>query len=138
MNKTALINEITAHDIALGSLCIEAEYSYKAGHYMAALACIFVLLEGALKYGVSEADNLGFKKVIDKALKEGVIDKNEHSTLHKVREIRNAFFHDNHYEQILATGDLLHPLYEEETKKLVYETYSGLVFKVVERIINKR
>jgi hypothetical protein len=133
-SSRAIINEIAAHHQVFGSLCYEAHDSYMSEHYTAALCCLFVLIELVLKYklDINPDDNMGLHKAIEGAASLNVISKSEQAELHRIRELRNIIFHENHYENILEINGLLCPIYEDETKKLLYEHYSMFVFELVE------
>lgn len=131
-----IINEIAAHHRAFGGLCYEAYESNKQGSYMAALSCLFVLTELSLKYKleIESDDRIGLQRVIQKAVAAGIIDVTEQAKLNEIRELRNKLFHEDHYQSFpLAIDGLLWPVYEDETKELLFDMYSDFVFKLVAR-----
>lgn len=137
MTKKQLINTIIAKHRPFGTLCYEAYTSNENGNYMAALSCLFVLTELVLKdkLEIDPEDRLGLYKVIEKAKSDGIISYAERLKLHEIREVRNALFHDDHYENILEIGGLLWPIYEDETKEQLFNFYSDFVFKLAARLV---
>lgn len=139
MNRQKIINDVFAHHPVLGELCREAEDSYDTDNYNAALACLFVMAEASLKYAVDyeQADKMGFFQIIEKAKTIKFISKSESDTFHQLREVRNYLFHDDPYSLALPLNDLLYPLSESDTRKLLYELFADKAFEITKRAVTK-
>lgn len=135
-----LINDITASHQVAGSLCYEAENSFIAENYMAALACLFIVVEICMKYklDIDSADKYGLHKAIEESFKLGVIDNDEQAILFEIKKVRNGLFHNDYYEQMVAIDNLLYPFYEEDTKQVLYERYSLFVFELTKKVVSSR
>jgi uncharacterized protein YutE (UPF0331/DUF86 family) len=130
-----IINRIAARHQVFGMLCYEMHTSYRMHNYTAALACLFILVELSLKYSMELDDKSGLYKVIEKAWSSGIIDQEEYSELQKIREIRNMMLHEDHYSYAAEIDGLINPIYEDETKKLLYKRHSLAVLQLVDRIV---
>jgi len=128
------INKIIEKDLVLGGLAREAEECYFEGKNMAALACLFVLVEQAVKFGL---DKIGgnFSDLIKEARDSKIISQQDFDMLNELREIRNKLFHELHYAWILE-DEIAHPFYEDTTKRKIYAQYSDQCFDVVLKMLN--
>jgi hypothetical protein len=118
MEKISLVNEISARDKVLGGLSFEMVQCASEGKFMAGLACLFILVEQALKSRMGKADG-NFKKLILEAKKEKLINQAEFDILENMRETRNKLFHESHYGYLVEREGLLWQYSEEETKELL-------------------
>ncbi len=119
-------------DRVLSDLYTEAEKSYIDRNYFAGLACLFILSEQALKDRMESRDG-NFKSLIFKAKCDGIISEDEFLFLNKLREIRNSLFHESHYENAFVFNDFIYPVYEEDTKKILFEKLNDGVLKFISK-----
>ena len=137
MNKEQLLTQIYIKHPVFGDLSREAEDSFTHYNHSAALACLFVLLEGSLKYSLDydETDKLSLSTAINKCYQTKKISVEEKELLHQIRRIRNSLFHDDPYSIAIVIDGLIYQYSETETKELLYEKYSPVVFGICARIL---
>lgn len=135
INKRYDVNEIIARDLFLGDLAREAEACYDNSLYTAANACLFLLIEHAIKHGVGEVDG-NFSGLLLKAKKNGIISEQELKILDSVRERRNKMFHECNYMYFEDINGIKYQLSEPDTKKIIYEAFSGQCFSIVKNILS--
>lgn len=137
INRIYEINKIIARDLVLGDLAREAEECYNNSLYTAANACIFLLIEHAIKYGVGELDG-NFSKLLLKAKETGLISEQDFEILNNVRERRNKIFHECNYMFFENINGIAYQLSEPDTKKIIYETFAGRCFSIVNNILSTK
>jgi hypothetical protein len=128
-----LANDIAASDMVFGRLALESIYCHNNRYDTAALSCIFVLCEAAIKRSLNETRG-NFSRSIQQATKAGIISEEERLMLNCVRDIRNKLFHEDHYSCILEFGGLFWQLSEDDTKFEIYNMLSEPVFKLILKI----
>lgn len=116
-----LANEIGAVDRAAGILGLEGIASAEDGRGTAALACLFVLFEHAIRHADGSVEKRSLAKAISNLSKEGVITKDEASVLHTIRRFRNDFIHPNRHEYAFTINGVLYPLSETDGLVDVFE-----------------
>ena len=129
-----IINEIISKDLVIGSLAMEALNCFHEGKNMAALASLFICTEQAIKLGLDRTEG-NFNKLIKIARNEKRISEREFESLEILREIRNKLFHENHYMGYLEKNGINYPFSEKETKKIMFEDFSLVCFKIVSKLI---
>ena len=118
MDNASLINQIVGRgDYVFGRLCSEAQYSYNQGYHFSALACVFVLAEHSVKATI-DSHRGGFRRSINRAYKQKIIDAEEFQLLNKICSTRDILFHESHYSAALEMDDgTLCLLSEEDSLK---------------------
>ena len=136
MKRHKILNSISGVDKVFGKLCWEAENCYKNENYFAAISCLFIATEQIIKYSLSENDG-NFHQSLLKAKKNKVINSNLFMALEDLRNLRNRLFHESQYTPIteFIFDGILYPPYEDETRKFIYERFSGVIFDLVNKII---
>ena len=130
-----IVNDILAQDLVLGTLAREAMECYAENKNMAALACLFILVEQAIKFGLerTEGDYYGLLRV---ARKRQLISDEEFKALDQLREIRNKMFHESQYAWFMESKGIRYPFSEDETKRLMFEIFSETCFKVALKMLS--
>ncbi len=129
-----LLNEISGKDRKFGKLCSEAESSYVNENYFAGLVCLFVVAEQIIKFSVSQIDGNFNDAALDARL-ANVITDDEFMFVSHLRETRNLLFHEDHYSLGIKIGGINHSVDGDDTKKLLFETYSPDVYRLVNKLI---
>lgn len=129
-----LVNELMEKDLLFGTLAREAEECYGENRGMAALACLFILAEQAIKFAVNKVDG-NFRQCIEEAKTKRLISDEEFRLLDQLRETRNKFFHEYHYAMFWEEGGILYPFSEDETRMHIYKLYSEPCFRIALRLI---
>lgn len=130
-----IINEIIAKDKMLGDLARESKECASNNKYMAALACLFILVEQAVKQALDRTEG-DFAKLSLLAKKQRLVTNDEFMVLKRLRECRNKLFHESHYSWFLEKDGIVYPFSEDETKKLIYDDLSNLCFNIVLKLCN--
>jgi len=130
IRREDLANEIAAYDKVKGELALQAEECARQGMYMAALACLFILVELTLKEGLNQISG-NFAMAIREARKTDLISKEEFKLLEELRLFRNGLFHENHYSRFATDGKLLYQYSEDDTKELAYHQFAGPCLRLV-------
>ncbi len=134
MNNQEILNRILNSDRVFGKLCQEAENSYENENYFAAIACLFVASEQIIKYSLDKNSGNYFQSLTE-AKKKEIIGEVEFTILDDMRGYRNAMFHENNYSSGFESNGKYFPFDEDETKKVIYETFSQDIFGIIEKII---
>jgi len=130
VGRKDLTNCIAAYDKVKGDLALQADRCAEQGMYMAALACLFVLVELALKERLNQTEG-NFAKSIQRANKVGLISEEESNLLKELRIFRNGLFHENHYARFATDSKLLYQYSEDDTKELAYCQFSEPCLRLV-------
>lgn len=112
-----IINKIIEKDRMLGDLARESEKCAAESLYMAALACLFILIEQALMHANTEEEKL--------------LSSEELLIINKLRDIRNKLYHVYHYALVLEVNGIAHPITEPDTMRLIYYEFSDICFEIV-------
>ena len=102
---------------------------------MAALVCLFVLVEQVIKFGLDKVEG-NFFGLIKKAKDNKIISEQEFNILNELREIRNKLFHELHYAWFLVENEMAYLFCEDTTKGKIYAQYSDRCFDIVLKILN--
>lgn len=132
-----LVAEICAKDKMLGDLSRECLWCAENKQYMAALACLFILVEQAMKMAMDVTER-HFAILLESAKENGIIGLKEYGVIDQMREIRNKLFHENHYEGAMEKDGLIWQFSEDETKELLFNELSSPCFNVVFNLLNNR
>lgn len=136
MDKKSLFDSVHNKDRVFGKLCQEADNSYENENYLASLACLFILAEQVIKYSLDK--NKGnYSQCLIEANKKKIISDDEFRVLNNLRDFRNVIFHENNYSSGIEIDKILFPSDEDETKKIIFEKYSSIIFNLVEKILSK-
>jgi hypothetical protein len=130
-----IVNNIIALDLVLGDLSRESEQCHSENKNMASLACLFILVEDAIKLGLHRNEG-NFYDLIIIAKDEKIISKEDFIILDQVRNLRNKLFHENHYSYCMEIEGIAYFFSENETKKVIYNRYADKCFKIVLKILN--
>ncbi len=135
--RTLQVNNILGRHSVLGSLLAESDSCYQEEKFFSALACLFIAIEAALKFGLDSTSASGMNQTINDALAAKLISETEHDSLHQFRQIRNGYFHNDHYSEAIVADGIIYQFSEAETHEFIYQEYSDLIFNVVERIVKR-
>lgn len=91
-----IINELIARDRVLGTLAREATECSEEKKNMAALACLFILVEQAVKFALDKTEG-DFSRLLRVAKKEKLISSKDFAIINQLRQIRNKLFRESHY-----------------------------------------
>ena len=91
-----IVNELIARDRVLGTLAREATECSEENKNMAALSCLFILIEQAVKFALDRTEG-NFYQLLKTAKKRKLISGEGFSVLDRLRQIRNKLFHETHY-----------------------------------------
>lgn len=123
-----LSEKIRERDLVLGELSNEAVESAESNRFMAALSCLFLLMEQSIKFASDEVDG-NLSKQIGYLEKQGKLSMGEVTTLHDLRQIRNKLFHENNYMWGIEDGEgKIIFLSEFEGKEKVWNLFAEKVF----------
>lgn len=134
-----LTNDIVARHQLFGDLSLEAVRCYEDERFTAALACLFVLTESALKYQLQldPEDNWGLYKAIEESKDRNLITDSQSAGLHLIREARNKLFHEDSYSNALEIAGTKYLLSEPETKQILFEMFHITVLKLVRDVVTR-
>jgi hypothetical protein len=128
-----IINNIASRDKVLGELAEEAEFCFSENKNKASLACLFVLLEQALKLSLDEDARLfDLIKIIKK---DKILNNDEVNFLDEMRVLRNAIFHDSHYSYCLESEGKAILFSEDEAFSMLYAKYSLPCFNILLKLL---
>ena len=131
-----IVNELIARDLVLGTLAKEATECSEENKNMAALACLFILVEQAVKLTLDRTDGV-FYQLLKTARKEKLISDKEYSVLDRLRQIRNRMFHETHYAWFYEKEGIFYPFSEDETKQKIFDEFSGICFGIVLKLLEE-
>lgn len=132
-----MMKEVTAiieKDKMLGDLASEMFQTASHENYFAALSCLCVLMEQAIKLSVERNDG-NFAALTKEAKEKDLITENESSLIERLRDCRNKMFHESHYCWNKEKDGILYPFSEDETRKLIYKEFSTPCIKVVLKLL---
>ena len=132
-----LVAEICAKDKMLGDLSRECLWCAENNQYMAALACLFILVEQSIKMAMYVTEG-HFATLLESAKENGIISLKEYGVINQMREIRNKLFHENHYAGAMEKDGLIWQFSEDETKELLFNELSLPCFNVIFNLLNKQ
>ncbi len=133
--KKQLVEDIRMRSLALGALADEAFESAYTGKYMAALACLFILVEQSVKQA-NEVLSGNFQEQISVLFKNKHISKRELDILTNLRSVRNTLFHENHYMYVIVDKSEKATMFSEfEAKKDIWNKLSLPSLKVCHRLV---
>jgi uncharacterized protein YutE (UPF0331/DUF86 family) len=101
---------------------------------MAALACLFVLVEQAVKLAANRIEG-DFHECSRLLREEELISEEEFLTINQLREIRNRMFHESHYAWFVEISGVAYPLSEDETKGKLFAEFSDRCFAAVLKLV---
>ena len=130
-----IVAKIIKEDRLLGNLAQEAEECYSEDKNMAALACLFILVEQAIKFGLEKTEG-NFADLIKEAKENGILSQIEFDMLNDLRKIRNGLFHETHYSWILEEDGVASFFSENETKEKIYALFSTRCFEIVLKMLS--
>lgn len=134
-----LSNDIVARHQLFGDLALESTLSYEAENFTAALACLFVLIESALKYRI-EADDEDKKELfrtINEAKDRNLITESQAEQFQILRSVRNKLFHENSYSNVVEIDEVAYYLSDPDTKKILYEMFWESVFLLTKEAVTQ-
>lgn len=134
MRSINIVNELVARDRVLGTLAKEAIECSEEKKNMAALACLFILVEQAVKFALDRTEG-NFYRLLKTAKEEKLLGDEDFSTLNRLREIRNRMFHETHYAWFYEKNGISYPFSEDETKKEIFDDFSGKCFEIVLKLL---
>ena len=129
-----IVSKLTARDQVLGTLAKEATECSEENKNMAALACLFILVEQAVKFALNRTEG-NFYQLLETAKEEKLISGDDFSVLDRLRQIRNRLFHETHYAWFYEKAGILYPFSEDETKKLIFDDFSGKCFEITLKLL---
>ncbi|MCK5059702.1 MAG: hypothetical protein KAR00_00970 [Candidatus Pacebacteria bacterium] len=132
MNNT--LSKIIEKDYVFGKICSEAEYSYQYGNYFAGLVCLFIISEQIIKHSVDK-NNGNFYQATTDVKERNLINEVELELVNTLREFRNKIFQENHYSMFIKINRTEFPISEDETKKLLYNSFAGRLFDLILKLI---
>ncbi len=130
-----IVNELLDQGLVLGTLAREAEKCSEKYFHMAALACLFILIEQAIKFALYETKG-NFHALLRLAKEKKLISAEEFIIINHLRQVRNKMFHESHYAWFNEINGLFYQFSEDETKKEIYDTFSSDCFKIVLKLIS--
>lgn len=129
-----IVNELIARDLVLGTLAKEAVECSEENKHMAALACLFVLIEQAIKFGLDVTKG-NFFRLLMTAKKKKLISSEDFAVIDKLRNMRNKLLHETHYAWFYEKDGTLYPFSEDETKKEIFDDFSLRCFEIVLKLV---
>jgi hypothetical protein len=130
-----IVNELLARDLVLGTLAREAEECSEDNKNMAALACLFIIIEQAIKFALDKTEG-NFYRLLRIAKEKNLISAKEFSIINQIRQIRNKMFHESHYAWFSEKDGILYQFSEDKTKKEIYNAFSDECFKIVLKLLS--
>jgi len=132
-----VIDDILEKDRMLGNLAKESVDCYNNSCFLAALVCLFLMIEQAIKFSLDET-NGNFKQLTKSAYESEIISSDEFDMIEKLRVIRNKMFHENYYSQFIENDDIFYPVIESETRQMIFEYFSPPCFSMVLSILDNK
>jgi hypothetical protein len=102
---------------------------------MAALACLFILTEQAVKFALEETEG-NFRKCLENAKDKNLISEEEFLLMDSLRETRNKLFHEYHHALLWEEEGISYPCSENESRKKIYDTFSERCFEIALRLVS--
>ena len=130
-----IVTELLDQDLVLGTLAREAEECSEKNFHMAALACLFILIEQAIKFALNETKG-NFHSLLILAKEKNLISAEEFTMINHLRQVRNKMFHESHYAWFNEANGLFYQFSEDETKREIYDTFSRDCFNIVLKLIS--
>ena len=129
------VNRIIEQDLVLGTLSREAVECYADNKNVAALSCLFLLMEHSIKRGLA-VDDGNFAKSINDAYNQKLISIVEYKMLEELRELRNKMFHENHYAWALEIDGVAYFFSEDSTKRLLFTHFAEDCFETALKLMS--
>lgn len=155
--NTQIISKIIERDRVFGKLCSEAQNSYEQENYFSALACLFVAMEQAVKFIVTDRspdfemnnktqklkkrklaitrDNLdrtyiSLWEYVQHAKTKNYLSNDLVQFIELVSKFRNNIFHSNLYPTGIEIEGKFYSYSEDNTLRMIYEELSLRVFEL--------
>ena len=119
----------------LGTLARESVECHAESRNMAALTCLFILVEQAIKLALDKMEG-NFNQLIIVARERQILSEEEFILLNQVRIIRNIFFHESHNAWFRVKDGIVYPFDEDETKEIIFNEISSECFNIVLRLMH--
>lgn len=137
MELIDLVNKIKENDFVLGELAGEALESANSSKFMAALCCLFVLMEHSIKLA-SDNVNGNLSNQVVTLEKQGIISPTEANDFNLVRQIRNKLFHENNYKWSFEDEEEKANLFSEpETREKIWNSFSRKIFVICLKLLTQ-
>jgi hypothetical protein len=130
-----IINKLVARDLVLGTMAREARECSQEGRNMAALACLFILVEQAVKLALDKTEG-NFARLLRVAKRKGLLSAEEFVLVDHMREVRNKLFHESHYAWFSEKNGVLYPFSEDETRKAIFDKFSDKCFEIILKLLH--
>jgi hypothetical protein len=136
MSIEAVLNKIIERNQLIGTLALESVQCYNDHYDMAALACLFILVEQTIKFRLNVIEG-NYHRLLKLAKEEKAITDDDFILLNFLRELRNKMFHENHYAWSFEVRGIQHFFSEDNTKRLLFSEYAEPCFQIVIRLLEE-
>jgi hypothetical protein len=130
-----ILNKIIERNQLIGTLAVESVQCYNDHYDMAALACLFILVEQTVKFRLNVIEG-NYNSLLELAKEEKAITADDLTLLNFLRELRNKMFHEKHYAWSFEVRGIQHFFSEDNTKRLLFSEYAEPCFQIVIRLLD--
>ena len=129
-------NSISETDRALGEVVSESVQCYDNGEYLAALSCLFVIIEESLRAALDSYNTTeGLFGLAKNAMARNLISARDFEALDAIRGFRNGLLHGNMHSVAMVKDGLVYPLNESGNRKELFETFASPALEIVSKLL---